>query len=820
MSPREVVVVGGSTAGATVLRELRARGYEGRLTLVDPEPGTNRPPLSKAVLADAGAEASVLMDHASLEVEHVLAPASGLDHPARTLLTADGGAHRFDALVIATGSRARRIAAPGQEGEVVLRSVQDARALRGRFAEASSAVVVGAGFLGLEVATAAAKAGLRVTVVDVDPPLERLLGEHLASAVGERARALGIGFRRSGAALVGHPVRGVRLDGGEELAADVVVSCVGDEPVTEWLGDASPELEHGVVIDDHARTSLAGVYAAGDVAAVRTGWRCPASAVLGQRGHAGAGRGRLGPGAARRRPDRGPLLLDRDRGHGDQGRGAAAARGPPAGAGGRRLGPRAPGVGHVHRGSLRHPPFPAEVAGDTARAVGPPALHRARRRCHVTSRLARGVAARDDADSWVVGLRPAGRRAESAIDPGPRLESALRVLGPGPVEWGLELATAMTEAMLAAVPELAVPDVEVELHRGSVAVVLGSLLELHTSGGLANLEVPEILLGPAELVGRGIGIEHMLRSIHTAHAVGMRAMMDECARLVPPELRFEESRRVADVLLELTGSLLDVMTQEFAEAHVAWSATSSAVRRELVQEILDPAGPGVTAGDVRSVLGYDLEAHHLAVVLWADVSSEVSAPVLESSARALVRRAGATGTLVVPVGRRQVWAWGSRTVDGVFEVTPADVPDGVRCALGVVGRGRDGFRTGHRQAMEVVGVAEHSVRDARLFRYADLELVCIAARDLPSARAMVQRELGALGALDDATTELRETLTCYLAVERSLNRSAEALHVARSTVAYRVRRAEELRGAPIEERRPQLQVALMLAEELGPQVLG
>ncbi|MDF1706196.1 MAG: helix-turn-helix domain-containing protein [Aeromicrobium sp.] len=438
----------------------------------------------------------------------------------------------------------------------------------------------------------------------------------------------------------------------------------------------------------------------------------------------------------------------------------------------------------------------------------------------MTSRLARGVAARDDADSWVVGLRPPGRRAESAIDPGPRLESALRVLGPGPVEWGLELATAMTEAMLAAVPELAVPDVEVELHRGSVAVVLGSLLELHTSGGLANLEVPEILLGPAELVGRGIGIEHMLRSIHTAHAVGMRAMMDECARLVPPELRFEESRRVADVLLELTGSLLDVMTQEFAEAHVAWSATSSAVRRELVQEILDPAGPGVTAGDVRSVLGYDLEAHHLAVVLWADVSSEVSAPVLESSARALVRRAGATGTLVVPVGRRQVWAWGSRTVDGVFEVTPADVPDGVRCALGVVGRGRDGFRTGHRQAMEVVGVAEHSVRDARLFRYADLELVCIAARDLPSARAMVQRELGALGALDDATTELRETLTCYLAVERSLNRSAEALHVARSTVAYRVRRAEELRGAPIEERRPQLQVALMLAEELGPQVLG
>ena len=427
----------------------------------------------------------------------------------------------------------------------------------------------------------------------------------------------------------------------------------------------------------------------------------------------------------------------------------------------------------------------------------------------------------DASDSWVLTLRPVGRPAHAgAADPGPRVEAALRVLGPGPVDWGLELAAAMTAAMLASVPELAVPDVELELHRGSVAVVLGSLLELHTSGGLQDLEVPEVLLGPSELVSRGIGIEHMLRSIHTAHAVGIRAMMDECARLVPPELRFDESRRVADVLLELTGFLLEVMTQEFAEAHVAWSATSSAVRRELVQEILDPAGAGVTAGDARSVLGYDLEAHHLAVVLWADVSSEVSATLLESGARSLLRRAGATGTLVVPVGRRQVWAWGSRTSDGDFEVTEADVPKGARCALGVVGRAHDGFRTGHHQAAEAVKVAELSVRDVRLFRYADLELVCIAARDLSSARAMVQRELGGLASLDDAATELRETLTRYLGEERSLNRSAEALHVARSTVAYRVRRAEELRGAPIEERRPQLQVALMLAEELGPQVLG
>lgn len=270
MSPRDVVVVGGSTAGATVLRELRSRGYEGRLTLVDPEPGTNRPPLSKAVLAGAAAEDSVLMDHSSLDVELVRARATAIDHADRTVSTDDGSTHRFDALVVATGSRARRIAAPGQTGELVLRSIEDARRVRERFADASTAVVVGAGFLGLEVATAAATAGLRVTVVDVDPPLQRLLGDHLATAICERATTLGIDFRRSGAVLMGDPVHGVRLDDGEELAAEVVVSCVGDEPVTDWLHGSGVEIDDGVVIDDHARTSLADVYAAGDVAAVRT----------------------------------------------------------------------------------------------------------------------------------------------------------------------------------------------------------------------------------------------------------------------------------------------------------------------------------------------------------------------------------------------------------------------------------------------------------------------------------------------------------------------------------------------------------------------
>ena len=271
MRPRDVVVVGGSTAGATFMREVRRRGFDGRLVLLDPADGTNRPPLSKGVLTKGDDPASVLMDHTSLGVEHVRSAARSLDPDRRVVLDEDGEAHPYDTLVIASGSRARSIAAPGQEGELLLRTTDDAVRLRTRLERASSVVVVGAGFLGLEVATAAARAGAQVCVVDVDPPLQRLLGPSLATRLTERASGLGIEFRRGSVALHGSPVTGVRLADGTLLEADVVVSCVGDVPNTEWAAGTDLAAPHGLEIDERARTLRPDVLAVGDVAAVRTG---------------------------------------------------------------------------------------------------------------------------------------------------------------------------------------------------------------------------------------------------------------------------------------------------------------------------------------------------------------------------------------------------------------------------------------------------------------------------------------------------------------------------------------------------------------------
>ncbi|MFG2129287.1 FAD-dependent oxidoreductase [Streptomyces sp. NPDC048751] len=178
---RRAVVVGGSLAGATAVDELRAQGWDGSITLVgdEPRPAYARPPLSKGVLKDTEAADSVLLP-ATGEAEVLLGvTATGLDLDARRVRVTDGGSHpydlAYDKLVIATGARARPL---GHPGERVLRTLDDALRLRTELARAESLLVLGGGFLGMEIASAGTELGLSVTVVDVRQPLVSSLGPY------------------------------------------------------------------------------------------------------------------------------------------------------------------------------------------------------------------------------------------------------------------------------------------------------------------------------------------------------------------------------------------------------------------------------------------------------------------------------------------------------------------------------------------------------------------------------------------------------------------------------------------------------------------
>jgi NADPH-dependent 2,4-dienoyl-CoA reductase/sulfur reductase-like enzyme len=283
MSPT-VAVVGASLAGLSAARALRDQSYEGRIVVIGDEVHApyDRPPLSKDFLAGTASLDDIALgapDDEDLGLEWRLGTrAVGLDHVSRSVLLGDGSAIRADGVVLATGARARRLpGSEGLDGVHVLRSLDDAISLREDLAAAERLVVIGAGFIGAEVASTARKLGLDVTVVETQPvPLAGPLGLEMGSVCAELhadhgTRLLtGIGV----AGLVGTGrVEAVELADGTRLPADVVVVGIGAAPNIEWLADSGVALGNGVLTDARGATNVPGVVAVGDCAAT---WSVPA----------------------------------------------------------------------------------------------------------------------------------------------------------------------------------------------------------------------------------------------------------------------------------------------------------------------------------------------------------------------------------------------------------------------------------------------------------------------------------------------------------------------------------------------------------------
>ena len=276
MALRTVVVVGASLAGLRATETLRREGFDGRIVVVGAEPHLpyDRPPLSKQLLAGEWEPQDLALrrtPYDELDVELRLGVrATALDAAGR-VLTLDGDeALVFDGALLATGAEPRRLPGmPALDGIFVLRTVDDALDLRARLDAGPRVVVVGAGFIGSEVAATCRQRGLQVTVLEALPaPLVRGLGPVLGMVCGDLHRDHGVDLRLGvGVAAIegGGRVERVRLDDGSTVDADVVVVGVGVAPVTDWLEGSGLTLDNGIVCDE---TLLAapGIVAAGDVA--------------------------------------------------------------------------------------------------------------------------------------------------------------------------------------------------------------------------------------------------------------------------------------------------------------------------------------------------------------------------------------------------------------------------------------------------------------------------------------------------------------------------------------------------------------------------
>ncbi|UYM04908.1 NAD(P)/FAD-dependent oxidoreductase [Solicola gregarius] len=283
-SAEPVVIVGAAMAGLRTAEQLRTGGWDGPIIVIGDEPHLpyNRPPLSKEALS-LSAERPIGEWHDTVAFR--LRPSVSdvhwrlgrtvvaADLTARTVKLDDGEALGWSGLAVASGLRPRRLPADWPtQGRVALRTLDDAIALRAGLRPGVRVVIVGAGFIGCEVAASARRLGCEVTVVEpLDAPLVRGLGNEVGTAVRRYHERSGIRFRMGrgvvGLASEGERVAGVRLDDGEELPADLVLEAIGAVPNVEWLEGNGLDLGDGVLCDASLRVEgRSGVVAAGDVA--------------------------------------------------------------------------------------------------------------------------------------------------------------------------------------------------------------------------------------------------------------------------------------------------------------------------------------------------------------------------------------------------------------------------------------------------------------------------------------------------------------------------------------------------------------------------
>jgi NADPH-dependent 2,4-dienoyl-CoA reductase/sulfur reductase-like enzyme/nitrite reductase/ring-hydroxylating ferredoxin subunit len=273
--PGSIVIVGGGAAGNAAAEMLRREGYAGRITMLsaDASRPCDRPNLSKGYLAGtAPSESNPLRSLEFYREQHIdlqlNARVARIETASREVILTDGTRHGYDALLLATGAEPVRLDVPGSDRPHVhyLRTLADGEALVSKAMVSQQAVVIGASFIGLEVTASLRARNIGVHVVAPDAvPMERILGADVGTFIRRLHERNGVTFHL-GTTVASIDERGVTLETGERLAADLVVVGIGVRPSISLAEDAGLAIDRGIVVDEHLETSIPGVFAAGDIA--------------------------------------------------------------------------------------------------------------------------------------------------------------------------------------------------------------------------------------------------------------------------------------------------------------------------------------------------------------------------------------------------------------------------------------------------------------------------------------------------------------------------------------------------------------------------
>jgi 3-phenylpropionate/trans-cinnamate dioxygenase ferredoxin reductase subunit len=265
------VIIGGGLAGAKGAEALRNQGFDGDIVLIAEEQVRpyERPPLSKGYLMGKAERESIFVHGEAWYAENNVdlrlgVSATAIDRAAHEVRLSDGTAVTYDKLLLATGSSPRRL--PGAEDALYLRRVEDSERIKAMLAQVSRLVVIGAGWIGLEVTAAAREAGVEVTVLEVaELPLLAAIGPEVAQVFADLHAAHGVDLR-FGVQIEDVSATSVRLTDGTTIDADAVLVGIGAAPNVELAVDAGLDVDNGVLVDAGLRTSDPDIFAAGDIA--------------------------------------------------------------------------------------------------------------------------------------------------------------------------------------------------------------------------------------------------------------------------------------------------------------------------------------------------------------------------------------------------------------------------------------------------------------------------------------------------------------------------------------------------------------------------
>jgi DNA-binding PucR family transcriptional regulator len=424
---------------------------------------------------------------------------------------------------------------------------------------------------------------------------------------------------------------------------------------------------------------------------------------------------------------------------------------------------------------------------------------------------------RDDgwrALGWLRDLSPSSEVPPPASGASLISEAESR-LGKLPVAWVIEVGHRMATLIVREMPEFGGGTEAFDILRmGTESSTMQFLLNLadHSQERIATHEA---LDGVLDFVRRGIGMESVLRGTRLGHRGMSESFLEACESLGRPDQRVEDMKFLTVRLFDFMDTFSAQLAGQYLEDQVRWSTSDSAARLELVRALL--AGSEVDPVAAQRVLRYDIRSTHVALIAWSTESaSDLDDVELQDACSRVLDRLEPTRRLVLPVGAGQVWAWGEVSATSA-EHAPTDalpgLSRGVRVVVSSTDSGLAGFRATHAEADAIRRLLPAKSLPA-VTAYGAVDVLTLLLEDRDRAASFAARELGALAERSAAHDDLRDTVAAFLDERGSTQAAAARLIVARNTVSYRLRRAEEIMGRTVRERSVQLRIALLIASAM------